>query len=186
MFNIVPDNGMSQYEAVLEIMRMHFRDFGVFRAETLSSFVDSRMSVVRRALRDLEKEGFIKKGYFLEGDSVLRWMIAEDVGKAPPRFISSFILNSQDNLHIYMRDHIKSMVGSTKSVVFSGPKIIGSFKGKICASGVKIEEFEGDDRAMRIMKEAGQSVGMRLDSARQREDDDWDVSEFYTKVNPGA
>jgi ATP-dependent Lhr-like helicase len=68
----------------------------------------------------------------------------------------------------------------------SGTKIIGSFKGKICPSGAKVEEFQGDDRAMRIMKEAAQSVGIRLDSERQREDEDWDVSEFYTKVNPGA
>ena len=81
---------------------------------------------------------------------------------------------------------LKQETGGTKSVVFSGTRIIGSFKGKICASGVKVEEFEGDDGALRIMREAAQSVGMRLDSARQREDDDWDVSEFYTRTNPGA
>ena len=85
-----------------------------------------------------------------------------------------------------MRDHIKRVVGSTKSVIISGTKIVGSFKGKVCSSGAKVEEFEGTDRADRILREAAQSVGMRLDSERQREDEDWDVSEFYIKVNPGA
>ena len=128
----------------------------------------------------------MKNGFFLRNDPTLRWMLAEDVGKGVNRFLGSFVLNSQDNLHIYMRDHIKREVGSTKSVIISGTKIVGSFKGKVCASGAKVEEFEGSDRADRILKEAAQSVGMRLDSERQREDDDWDVSEFYIKVNPGA
>ena len=81
---------------------------------------------------------------------------------------------------------IKAEVGSTRSVIFANNKIIGSFLGKICASGAKVEEFQGSDRATRMMKEAAQTVGMRLDTQRQRDDDDWDVSEFYTKVNSGA
>jgi len=186
MYNIVPDNGMDQEEALLEILRMHFRGFGVFTAENLSNFVTVRMSVLRKGLRKLEAEGFIKKGYFMRDDPTLRWMLAEDVGKPPKRVLGSMVLNSQDNLHLYLRDYIKAEVGMSKSVVMSGTKIIGSFKGKICPSGAKVEEFQGDDRAMRIMKEAAQSVGIRLDSERQREDEDWDVSEFYTKVNPGA
>lgn len=186
-YNLVQLKDMDQYDAIKEIARMHFRGFGVFSAENLWQFLSStRMSVVRSILKDLEDEGFLKKGFFLKDDPTLRWMVAEDVGKNIPRFLGSFVLNSQDNLHVYMRDHIKREVGSTRSVVISGTKIIGSFKGKICASGAKVEEFEGTDRAERVLKEAAQFVGMRLDSERQREDDDWDVSEFYIKVNPGA
>jgi len=186
MYCTVPEPGIGQHEAMLEIMRMHFRDFGIFSAEGMSHFVNSRMSGIRRALRELEAEGFLKKGYFVRDDPTLRWMLAEDVGRPPSRFLGSFILNTQDNLHLYFRDRIKQETGGTKSVVVNGTRIIGSFKGKICSSGVKVEEFEGDESALRIMREAAQSVGMRLDSARQREDDDWDVSEFYTRTNPGA
>ena len=49
-----------------------------------------------------------------------------------------------------------------------------------------MEEFQGSDRAARILKEAAQSVGVSLETQRQRDDDDWDVSEFYLKVNTGA
>ena len=185
-YSLVDDGGLDQYKATLEIARMHFRDFGIFTAEDMSGFLTSRMPTTRRVLRDLEDEGFVKKGFFIKDDPTLRWMLAEDVGKNQRRAGESFILNSQDNLHAYLRDYIKAEVGATKSVIIANNRIIGSFVGKITAAGSKVEDFQGSERAARMMKEAAQSVGTRLDTQRQREDDDWDVSEFYTKVNTGA
>ena len=185
-YSLVPLNGMDRYEAQREVVRMHFRDFGVFSAELLSRFVSGRMSVVRRILSDLEDEGFLRKGFFVRDDPTLMWMVSEDVGVQPEGFTDGFVLNSQDNLHLYLRDRIKREVGSTRSVVLCGTRVVGSFKGKVSSSGIKVEEFEGSDRADRIIREAAQSLGVRLDSERQREDDDWDVSEFYVKANPGA
>lgn len=186
-YNVVPDGGYDQHEARKEIVRRHFRDFGVFSAETLSQFVGGRMAVTRGLLRELEEDGFLKKGFFLRDDPTLYWILSEDVGVKPPRFLDSFVLNSQDNLHIYLRGMIKAETGAgANSVIFSGTRIVGSFKGKVCTSGAKVEEFQGSDRAARILKEAAQSVGVSLETQRQRDDDDWDVSEFYLKVNTGA
>ena len=184
---IVPDEGIDRHEAQKEIVRGHFRDFGMFSAETLSQFVGGRMAVTRGMLRELEDEGFLRKGFFVRDDPTLYWMLSEDVGVRPPRFLDNFVLNSQDNLHIYLRGLIKAETGAgSNSVVFSGTRIVGSFKGKVCASGAKVEEFQGSDRAARILKEAAQSVGVSLETQRQRDDEDWDVSEFYLKVNTGA
>ena len=183
---IVPDNGMSPFEATAEVAKMHFRDFGIFSAEEMSLFLSSRMSVTRKALRQLEDEGFVRKGFFIGDDPTLRWMLSEDIGKIIRRGGESFVLNSQDNLSVYFRDLFKSEVGSTRSVIIANNKVIGSFLGKICPGGTKVEEFQGSDRAMRMMKELAQSIGARLDTQRQREDEEWDVSEFYTKVNTGA
>jgi ATP-dependent Lhr-like helicase len=185
-YNVVPMLDMDRQDAAKEVAKMHFKTFGVFSAEGLSSFLSVRMSQVRKALRMLEDEGFVKKGFFLRDDPVLRWMLAEDVGNRPGRFTEQFLLNTQDNLHIYLRGLLKEEIESAKAIVFNGTKVIGSFKGKVCFSGAKVEDFEGSDRAMRIMKETAQSVGVSLETERQREDDDWDVSEFYVKVNPGA
>lgn len=186
-YNIVPDIGMSSEEATLEIARRHFRDFGMFSAEDFSQFIEGRMSVTRALLRKLEDEGMVKKGFFIRDDPTLRWMLAEDVGIKPRRFMDKFVLNSQDNLHIYLRHMIKEATGAgSNSVVFAGTTIEGWFKGKVCASGAKVENFEGSDRAARILKEVAQAAGVRLESKRERDDDDWDVSEFYTKVNLGA
>lgn len=184
---IVPDEGMDRHEAQKEIVRRHFRDFGIFSAETLSQFVGGRMAVTRGLLRELEDDGFLRKGFFVKDDQTLYWMLSDDVGVKPPRFLDNFVLNSQDNLHIYLRGMIKAETGAgANSVIFSGTRIVGSFKGKVCASGAKVEEFQGSDRAARILKEAAQSVGVSLETQRQRDDDDWDVSEFYLKVNTGA
>ena len=178
---------MDRHEAQKEIVRRHFRDFGSFSAETLSQFVGGRMAVTRGLLRELEDDGFLRKGFFVKDDQTLYWMLSDDVGVKPPRFLDNFVLNSQDNLHIYLRGMIKAETGAgANSVIFSGTRIVGSFKGKVCASGAKVEEFQGSDRAARILKEAAQSVGVSLETQRQRDDDDWDVSEFYLKVNTGA
>lgn len=183
----VKDNGMGRMEALKEVARRHFDGFGSFTADLLASFLDTgcRMAEIRRILAELEDEGYLKKGFFAEDDPTLRWMKASDIGKEPLRFAEAFVLNSQDNLNLYLRDMIKNHCGSTRSVVMHGTSIIGSFKGKICASGAKVEEFEGSDRASRVMKETAQLVGVRIESQREREDDDWDVSEFYSKLNLG-
>ncbi|MDO5861847.1 MAG: ATP-dependent helicase [Thermoplasmata archaeon] len=182
----VKDIGMPRREALKQVAMKHFNDFGSFSADILSMFLECRMSETRSVLAELEDEGLLKKGFFVEGDPTLRWMPAKDVGRTPIGFGETFVLNSQDNLSLYLRDRVKAHCGTTRSVVMHGTEIIGSFKGKVCASGAKVEEFEGTDRASRVLKEAAQQVGVRLESARQREDDDWDVSEFYTKLNLGA
>ncbi len=186
LYNVVPMLDMDRMDAAKEIAKMHFRSFGVFSAEGLSSFLSVRMAQVRKTLKALEDEGFLKKGFFLRDDPVLRWMLAEDVGNRPGRFTEQFLLNTQDNLHIYLRAFLKDEVESSKAVVFSGTRVVGSFKGKVCYTGAKVEDFQGSDRALRILREAAQSAGVSLETERQREDDDWDVSEFYVKVNPGA
>ncbi len=185
-YSEVKDIGMDRTEALKEVTRRHFRAFGSFTADLIAGFIECRMGETRRILSSLEDEGFLKKGFFVEGDPTLRWMTAADVGKEPIGFGETFVLNTQDNLSLYLRDVIKARCETAKSVVMHGPEIIGSFKGKICASGAKVEEFEGTDRAGRVMKEAAQSVGVRLESQREQDDDDWDVSEFYSKLNLGS
>ncbi len=186
MYSVVKPAGVSFIEAAKQIAKMHFSSFGVFSAEELSSFLCVRMASVRRVLKELEEEGFLKKGFFLRDDPVLRWMVAEDAGKRPELFTDKFVLNTQDNLHIYLRSLLKNEVVTSRAAVFSGTRVIGSFKGKICSTGAKVEEFEGSEAAMRVMRETAQALGVSLETERQREDDDWDVSEFYIKVNPGA
>ncbi|MBQ3978195.1 MAG: hypothetical protein II632_05050, partial [Bacteroidales bacterium] len=46
-----------------------------------------------------------------------------------------------------LRPYLKETTGSyTDSVVMRGTKVIGWFKGKLTASGAKVEDFQGEDR----------------------------------------
>jgi ATP-dependent Lhr-like helicase len=187
-YRVVPPSGMSKHDAMLEVVRMHFRDFGLFTAETLSAFMYVRMGVVRQMLAELEDDGTIVKGFFIKDDPTVVWMLKDDID-APIRPLRDemLLLNSQDNLHVYFRDMIKREVGSTDNVVFKGTKIIGSFKGKLTIAGAKIEDFQGSPEAKRYIKEIAVSLGVKIDSDQRKEEDrDWDVSEFYIKMNPGA
>lgn len=185
-YSVVPLKDIEAKEAIKEVVKMHFKDFGIFSAEALSSFMSIRMGIVREILSELEDEEYLIKGFFLEDDSTLRWMLSEDRKVRPRLFVEKFLLNTQDNLHLYLRNYIKKNVGATECVIFNGTEIIGSFKGKMTATGAKVADFKGDDTAMRFIKETAKKLGVRIEDGRAQEDDDWDVSEFYLKTNPGV
>ena len=183
-FGILRKVDLEPYGALKEIVRMHFKDFGLFTAEQLSFFCNMRMGIVRRCLSELETEGLLVKGFFRKDDPTVCWMLKEDVnGKVTP-VTGMMLLNTQDNLHIYFRDIIKREVG-TENVIFNGTRIIASFKGKLTASGSKIEDFKGPEEAYRFLKETAIMLGVKI-VEKDNDDDDWDVSEFYLKTNPGA
>ncbi|MCL2031657.1 MAG: ATP-dependent helicase [Methanomassiliicoccaceae archaeon] len=185
-YYVVPPSGLGREEALRAITRRHFKDFGTFSAEELAQFLSVRMSMVRRTLSDLEEEGFLVKGFLVNDDPTPRWMLKEDAETKPEPFTETFLLNTQDNLHIYLRDMIKRECGATECVVFDGTKIIGSFSGKISSSGAKVENFKGSEKAYRHMKETAKSLGVKIEEKKAQEEEDWDVSEFYLKTNPGA
>lgn len=185
MINMVTTEGTDILHGLEAVARMHFKAFGIFSADNLASFLDARMSLVRKVLRRLEDDGTVIKGYFIEDDPTLMWMLSEDVGKRPPAFLETFVLNTQDNLHIYFRELIKKEVGGTMSVVFSGTRIIGSFKGKVASSGVKIDDFTGSDAAMHAIMEASQFAGVSIDKPVNQKDEDWDMLTLSSKLNLG-
>jgi ATP-dependent Lhr-like helicase len=185
-YYVVPVARISREEALKAITRRHFKDFGTFSAEELALFISVRMSVVRKILSDLEKEGFLVKGFLMEDDATLRWMLKEDAGTKPEPFKETFLLNTQDNLHIYLRERIKAECGATECVVLEGTKIIGSFSGKLSSSGAKVENFKGSDKAHKHIRDLAKSLGVKIEEKKHAEEEDWDVSEFYLKTNPGA
>ena len=185
-YYIVPPSRMGKEEALKAITRRHFKDFGTFSAEELAQFLGLRMAAVRKMLKDLEEEGFLIKGFLIKDDPTLRWMLKDDIDIEPEPFKETFLLNTQDNLHIYLREMIKRECGATECVVFDGTKIIGSFEGKVASSGAKVENFKGSDKAYKCIRDTAKSLGVKIEEKKSQEDEDWDVSEFYLKTNPGA
>ena len=185
-YYLVPPSRMGKEKAIKAIVKRHFKDFGTFSAEELAQFLSSRMGTVRKVLSELEKEGFLVKGFLVKDDPTLRWILKEDADIKPEPFKEMLLLNTQDNLHIYLRSIIKRECGATECVIFDGTKIIGCFEGKISSSGAKVENFKGSDKAYRHMKEIAKSLGVKIEEKKPQEEEDWDISEFYLKTNPGA
>ena len=186
MYGAVDDDLLPKDKALDLVGRKVFEEFGMMSAEQFSSFIDSRMSTTRAVLRRLEDEGFLVKGFLEEGSSTLMWMLASDAERKVDKVRDQFILNNQDNLHLYLRPRMKDVTGSaTDSVVFRGTQIIGWFKGKVTASGAKVDDFQGDSSAFRFVKMMASSLGVSIVD-KDTEMDDWSISDFYAKTNPNG
>jgi len=166
---------------------MHFRSFGIFSAEQLYRFIMAvRMGELRAVLAELEDEGMLAKGFFREDDPTVMWMLAEDIDKEIETFGDMFVLNTQDNLHVYLRDIVKQECGASENVIFKGTEIVGSFKGKLTATGAKTDDLKGTDEALKFVRDLMASLGVSAGKKEKEEDKDWDVCEFYHKTHPGS
>jgi ATP-dependent Lhr-like helicase len=186
----VPDLEMSAEEARREIVRVAFRNFGMFSAENLSRFLkyEFPMKEVRSVLSDLEKEGFLTKGFLVEGDDTVHWMVREDVdlvrGDIPSE---GFVLSPDDNLHFYLQPWIRSSLGgSYYTVVMDGGMAIGSFRGRLRGRDLQIHDFVGEREARRILTDHIRRIGVTIRSSDEEDSiPDWELLEFYEKTHPG-
>ena len=184
LYSAVDGPMIPKEEAICTVARMLFHEFGVFSAEMFSGFIGVRMAVARSTLRRLEDEGYLVKGFLEKDSGTLMWMLAEDAGSKVEKVRDQFVLNNQDNLHLYLRQRLKQDTdAATDSVVMRGTSVIGSFKGKLTSSGAKIEDFKGDNAAYRFLRMTASSLGIVIDKDTS-EADDWDISDFYLKTNP--
>ncbi|MDR0198314.1 MAG: ATP-dependent helicase [Methanomassiliicoccaceae archaeon] len=176
-----------QRTALKDIIRRHFKCFGAFSAEQLYRFVmSSRMAELRSILAELEAEGSLVKGFLRKDDPTVMWILAEDIDKKIEMTDETFLLNTQDNLHVYLRNMVKEECGASENAVFRGTKIIGSFKGKLTVTGAKVDDLKGSDDAVRYVKELMTALGVSSSDRAKEEDRDWDVCEFYHKTHPGS
>lgn len=170
------------------VLKQMFHNFGVFSAEHLSMFLGSvfGMRELRSLLQELEGDGYLVKGFFREGDSTVHWMLEEDCQRDFPVDDTEFILSHQDNLHVYLRDMIKEEHSSADTLVFSGPRIIGSMRSRIGPLSIKVEDFQGDRQAWTVVKDLARSRGLALELPETgEEEDDWELWDFYMKTHPG-
>ena len=166
LLRAVPDNGMEPHEAKKELMRMAFRNFGVFSAENLSRFLGFIMPMreLRTLLAELEEDGLLVKSFLLEGDDTMYWMLAEDVGlikgvEAP----DGFVLTSDDNLALYLQyPWIRTKFGCTCNVIFDGVEMKAAYKARTRGKDIVIVQFIGDREARRTLNDHIRSLGLTL------------------------
>ena len=187
---LVPEIDLPVTEARMEIVRHCFRNFGVFSAENLSRFIKHEMSMkeLRSTLAELEKEGFLVKSFLVEGEESVLWVLKEDLGRiGNVRTTEKFVLGPEDALHTYLAERIRQdLGGSYHSLVMDGPRVIGSFRGRVKATDIVLQDFKGDEEARSILNRHLRSLGL---TARVEDKvpsiPDWEVQAFYEKTHPG-
>ncbi len=185
-YNLVPLRRVPLDDATDELLRMMFRNFGVFSAEQLSQMLgaDFPMRRVRRSLARLEDEGLLVKGFLLCGSPVMHWMLATLVDGAPP-FRDQAVIGTQDNLHVYLRSAPGRDFETNENLILDGTAVAGAFVGKLSAERIAVREFRGPEAAMRTLRELARSRRVPIEDHGEPEDDDWEIWEFYRKTHPG-
>ncbi len=187
---LVPDIDMTVAEARREVVRRLFRNYGIFTAENLQRYMRYEMPMkdLRTVLSELEDEGFLVKGFLMDGDDSVHWLLADDVGRIGTTAVKEqFVLSPEDNLHNYLQPWIKQMLGSSyHSLIMNGPRVIGSFRGKIKAKDMELQELNGGAEARAVLSAHLRSMGLTLRMPEPSDAvPDWEVQAFYEKTHPG-
>jgi len=184
----VPEIDMDVHEARKEVIRGLFRNFGIFTAEDLQRFTLNAFSMreIRSILAELEDEGFLVKGFFLEGKPSMYWMLREELDLNDTPFTDSFVLTPEDNLYHYLRPWIKRRYEGMPSLIFRGVEVIGIFNYRRRGSDIFITRFEGEREARTVLNNYVKKAGLTLRGEETEIIPDWEIQEFYEKVHPGV
>lgn len=180
---------MSRETAWRTIIRRMFRSYGIMTAESLGFLLGHEipMRQLRRALRDLEDEGLIVKGYMLRGSGILHWATVEafeKLGKA--QFMSTLVLSPGDNFTQYLKANFRDLLSETgRYAVFQGARLIGSFWGKLRGNKLEVSDLRGEPECEEIVSAYAHRIGLALTSRDEGRISDWEIMDFYQKSHPG-
>jgi ATP-dependent Lhr-like helicase len=181
-----PELGLERHEAQKEVVRLLFRNFGLFSAENLARFMkfEMRMRDLRAILAELEDEGFLTKGFLMRDDATMHWMLASDVEKIGPLTRAEFVLTPMDNLWYYIQPQIKERFGTWCYVYFRGPEMAGMFRAYKKGKTLLLHHMEGEVDLPLLRKQL-REVGMTVREAGEEEQPDYELMDFYEMTHPG-
>ena len=172
-----------------QIMSRLFDNYNIITAESLGALLGHEipMREIRKALRRLEDEGALVKGYLLKGSGTLYWATTdayERLGKT--RFASSFVMSPEDNLTLYIRSSFRDLLPETgRHAVFRGTKPIGSFEGRLKQGKLEIADLQGAPECEEIISDYARMLGLALIDREEGRISEWEIMEFFQKSHPG-
>jgi ATP-dependent Lhr-like helicase len=179
----VRDLDMSVEEARQALVRHAFRNFGVFSAEQLATYMRPVLAMreTRHILAQLEKEGFLRKGFLRRGSDTVMWVLAEDIGDIGPVAEKGFVLTMDDNLAFYLYPQIRERFGGATNVIFSGTSIAASFQARVRGKDIVVSQFDGGRDEKRLLHDFIRSLNLTLRESFAGDDNDYDVQDFYDR-----
>lgn len=185
--SVTPEIDLTVEEARIQLLTRMFENFGIVSAENLARILNHfiPMRELRRLLSVLENEGVLVKGYFVEDDEMLYWMLAKDVPMKKVESEEGFVLTSDDNLFFYLQTWLKGKIVRRGDAIFKGPRIVGSFRAHRAGSNLYLDEFSGNQEAKRIFRAFIRMHNYTLRKSKEEKVPDWEIQEFYEKTHPG-
>jgi ATP-dependent Lhr-like helicase len=184
---IIRKGNMSREEAIKAIAMQFFSQFGVLTAEQLQLLLRPvcNMHHTRVLLREMEREGKVRKGYLKKGSDTLYWIKDGLIAKLRSASVrKEFIVTQEDRLSLYFSQQARRITGlKAANLIFSGSEIVGAFRGKVNGNEVNVEAFEGDSDAKRILERQTEEMGATMQ--RVEDEEEWDVVGFYEKSRLG-
>jgi ATP-dependent Lhr-like helicase len=186
-FRAVPPAGLAPDEARKEVVRLIFRNYGLMSAENLARFMKFEMPMreLRSVLAQLEAERFLVKGFLVEGDDTMHWMLAEDAERQFDPPAGQLVLTPMDNLSYLLQPRIKQRFGSWCYVIFTGAEMTGAFRANKKGNDLYVTELIGGPEAKKAMHAHVRMLGMTIREGSPDEQEEWEIQDFYERTHPG-
>ncbi len=174
----------TQDQARRIILERLVANFGLVSAEGLARMTkhEFRMHEIRDYLSEQERAGKLVKGFFIEGDETLYWMIAEDLERIGNVVCEeSFVLSPFDQLALFLAAEIrrKFRIGSC-FVIFNKGAMTGAFKGTKKGNTLLLSQFVGTEEEKNILRAFERQWGLRVtEQAEGEQEDDWEIMRFW-------
>ncbi len=186
-FLYVPPADMSSKKAKKIVVKWAFENFGIFSAERLSMYLgsDYPMGEIREILGEFVEEEYLSKGFLIEGDDTVHWILTEGLEKIKDlSFQGEIVIPTKDRLNLYLRNEIIERFGlGTCNVVFSGTDMVAGFTATRRDKTLRIKEYEGPKKYKLTIKDWGykNNMGIREKETKKRVSD-YEVRKWYERT----
>lgn len=186
MFAPTEEPEVDPEQARRRIMRRIIENFGIISAEKIAAYTkhEFKMSEIRQLLKEWEDGGWLVKGYLVEGDETLYWMVTEDMDKVDGMEVKGErVLTTTDPVAQYLSQEVKERFNiGTCYLVLEGTEIVGAFKATKRSGTLAYTEFIGDKKALGIVQRFGRRWGLKVTERKdEKVEDDWDLMLWYEK-----
>ena len=184
LYVLTPVPKLSQKAARRVVLERMISNVGMVSAEGLAmmSKHEFKIDEIKATLGRLEAEDKVVKGFFMEEDDSLYWIIKRDLDVLPRMsFKYSFVLSPFDQLAQLLSQEIrrKFRIGSC-FVIFVGAEMAGAFKGTKKGNTLTLTEFIGGDRERKVLRLFEREWGLSVRKpAKTQEVDDWELMRYW-------
>jgi len=184
LYVLTPDPKLDQETARRVVLERMISNVGLVSAEGLAmmSKHEFKIDEIKATLGRLELAGKLAKGFFVDGDESLYWMIRKDIEVLPKMsFKYSFVLSPFDQLAQLLSQEIrrKFRIGSC-FVIFVGAEMAGAFKGTKKGNSLTLTEFIGGDRERKVLRLFEREWGLSVRKPTKTQDvDDWELMRYW-------